>query len=104
MRRPLAKRGRTIWVELQSLCQDTQAFRMEAYHLRVAGSLYAVTNERLHTQELQLERARRRHLTANGRPHWISCLFTQPKLIEGLLCFLEETGFCAKPRTEWEPG
>ena len=42
--------------------------------------------------------------SANGRSHGISCLFMQPKLIEGLLHFLEETGACAKPRTEWEPG
>lgn len=50
------KERKDIWVELQSLRQDAQAFRAEAYRLRVAGSLDAATNERLRTQQLQLER------------------------------------------------
>jgi len=48
--------------------------------------------------------ARRRHLTANGRPRTLSQLFTNSKHVEEVLCFLEETGACAKPRTRWEPG
>jgi hypothetical protein len=44
-----------IWVELQSLRQDTQAFRMEVYRLRVVSSLDAATNERLRAQQPQLE-------------------------------------------------
>ena len=45
-----------IWTELQSLRQDTQAFRTEAYRLRTSGSLDAATNERLRAQQLDLER------------------------------------------------
>ena len=45
-----------IWTESQSLRQDTQAFRTEAYRLRTAGSLDAATNERLRTQQQELER------------------------------------------------
>ncbi|KAI9428393.1 hypothetical protein H4582DRAFT_2106833 [Lactarius indigo] len=45
-----------VWTELQSLRQDTQAFRTEAYRLRTAGSLDAATNERLRSQQLELER------------------------------------------------
>jgi ABC-type phosphate transport system auxiliary subunit len=45
-----------IWVDLQSLGQDTQAFRTEAYRLRTAGSLDLTTNERLRAQQLELER------------------------------------------------
>jgi ABC-type phosphate transport system auxiliary subunit len=45
-----------IWTESQSLRQDTQAFRAEAYRLRTAGSLDAATNERLRAQQQELER------------------------------------------------
>jgi len=45
-----------VWTELRSLRQDTQAFRTEAYRLRTAGSLDAATNERLRSQQLELER------------------------------------------------
>ncbi len=45
-----------LWTELQSLRQDTQAFRTEAYRLRTAGSLDAAANERLRSQQLELER------------------------------------------------
>ncbi len=48
--------------------------------------------------------SRRKHLTANGRPHGLSQLFTQPRYIEGLLGYLEETGVCAKPWRVREPG
>jgi len=48
--------------------------------------------------------ARRKHLTANGRPRNLSQLFNHPKRVVTVLRFLEETGVCAKPRTEWEPG
>ena len=45
-----------ISTELQSLRQDTQEFRTEAYLLRVSGSLDAATNERLRAQQVDLER------------------------------------------------
>jgi hypothetical protein len=45
-----------IWVELQSFRQDTLALRTEAYHLRTAGRLDAKANERLRTQQKDLER------------------------------------------------
>ena len=48
--------------------------------------------------------SRRRHLTANGRPHDLPSLFTQPDRIVNLLRFLEETGACASPQFPWEPG
>jgi len=41
---------------LQSLRQDTQEFRTEAYHLRITGCLDAATNERLRAQQQELER------------------------------------------------
>jgi hypothetical protein len=44
-----------IWVELQSLRQDTQAFRTEVYRLRTTGSLDAATNERLRARQTELE-------------------------------------------------
>jgi hypothetical protein len=44
-----------IWVELQSFRQDTLALRTEAYRLRTAGSLDASANERLRTQQKELE-------------------------------------------------
>jgi hypothetical protein len=48
--------------------------------------------------------ARRKHLTANGRPRNLSQLFNHPERVTSLLRFLEETRACAKPRTEWELG
>ena len=48
--------------------------------------------------------ARRRHLTANGRPRTLPQLFDKPKRVLETLRFLKETGACAKPRARWEPG
>ena len=48
--------------------------------------------------------ARRKHLTANGRPRTLPQLFANSKRVEEVLRFLEETGACAKPRARWEPG
>jgi hypothetical protein len=48
--------------------------------------------------------ARRKHLTASGRPRNLSQLFNHPSRVLTLLRFMEETGACAKPRTVWEPG
>jgi hypothetical protein len=45
-----------IWVELQSFRYDTLALRTEAYRLRTAGRLDAKANERLRTQQTELER------------------------------------------------
>ena len=45
-----------IWVELQSFRQDTMALRTEAYRLRTAGRLDPTANERLRTQQTELER------------------------------------------------
>lgn len=45
-----------IMFELQSLRQDTLALRTEAYRLRTAGRLDATANERLRTQQAELER------------------------------------------------
>ena len=45
-----------IWVELQSYRQDTQTLRIEAYRLRTAGRLDVTANERLRTQQTELER------------------------------------------------
>lgn len=45
-----------IWVELQTLRQDTQALRTNAHRLRTAGRLDATANERLRTQQTELER------------------------------------------------
>lgn len=45
-----------MWVELQTLRQDTQALRTNAYRLRTAGRLDATANERLRTQQTELER------------------------------------------------
>ena len=47
---------------------------------------------------------RRKHLTANGRPQSLPHLFAKHERVQSLLCFLEETGACAKPRARWEPG
>jgi hypothetical protein len=44
-----------ILVELQSFRQDTLALRTEAYRLRTAGRLDATANERLRTQQKELE-------------------------------------------------
>ena len=48
--------------------------------------------------------ARRRHITANGRPRTLPQLFANSKRVQEVLRFLEETGACAKPRARWEPG
>jgi ABC-type phosphate transport system auxiliary subunit len=53
---PSSKERKDIWVELQSLRQDTQALRTEAYRLRTAGRLDATSNERLRAQQTELER------------------------------------------------
>jgi hypothetical protein len=53
---PSSKERHDIWVELQSLSQDTQALRTEVYRLRTAGRLDALTNDRLRTQQTVLER------------------------------------------------
>jgi hypothetical protein len=45
-----------IWVELQSLRRDTQAFRTEVYRLRTTSSLDTQTNERLRARQTELER------------------------------------------------
>ena len=47
--------------------------------------------------------ARRRHLTANGRPRTLPQLFENRARVTEMLCFLEESGACAKPRAIWEP-
>jgi len=47
---------KAIWVDLQLFRQDTLALRTEAYRLRTAGCLDAAANERLRTQQTELER------------------------------------------------
>jgi hypothetical protein len=47
---------KNIWFELQSFRHDTLALRTEAYRLRTAGQLDATANERLRTQQTELER------------------------------------------------
>jgi hypothetical protein len=53
---PSNEERKDIWVELQSFRQDAQALRTEAYRLRTAGHLDATANERLRTQQTELER------------------------------------------------
>jgi hypothetical protein len=48
--------------------------------------------------------ARRRHLTANGRPRTLPQLFANSKRVQDVLRFVEETGACIKPWERWEPG
>ena len=48
--------------------------------------------------------ARRRYLTAFGNPRALHQLFDKPERVLGMLCFLEETNACAKPRERWNPG
>ena len=48
--------------------------------------------------------ARRKHLFASGRTRTLPQLFESRTRVLGTLRFLEETGACAKPRAEWEPG
>ncbi len=48
--------------------------------------------------------ARRKHLTVNGRPRSFPQLLKNPKRVQMLLRFLEETRACNKPRAVWEPG
>jgi hypothetical protein len=47
---------------------------------------------------------RRKHLVVNGRPQTLPQLFAKQERVQALLCFLEETKACAKPRAKWEPG
>jgi hypothetical protein len=47
---------------------------------------------------------RRRHITVSGRPRSFPQLLENPKHVQTLLRFLEETRACSKPRAEWEPG
>jgi hypothetical protein len=54
--KPSNEERKDIWVELQSFRQATLALRTEAYRLRTAGRLDATANERLHTQQTELER------------------------------------------------
>lgn len=51
-----SKERQDIWVDLQSLRQDTQALRTEVYRLRTAGRLDTTTNESLRAQQTELER------------------------------------------------
>jgi len=53
---PSNEERKDIWAELQSFRHDTLALRTEAYHLRTAGRLDATANERLRTQQTELER------------------------------------------------
>ena len=48
--------------------------------------------------------ARRKHLTASGRPRNLSQLFNHPQRVVALLRFLEETGVCAEPQTSLGAG
>jgi hypothetical protein len=49
--------------------------------------------------------SRHKYLTNNGRPRGgLQQLFQNPKRVLDVLRFLEESGACAKPRGEWEPG
>ncbi|KAF8502617.1 hypothetical protein F5888DRAFT_1607640, partial [Russula emetica] len=48
--------------------------------------------------------ARYKFLTDKGRPRSFPQLFENPKCIQELLRFLEETSACSKPRATWEPG
>ena len=48
--------------------------------------------------------ARRKYLFANGRPRLFHQIFNHPERVRDMLCFLEETGACARPRVIWEPG
>jgi hypothetical protein len=52
----------------------------------------------------QYTAARHRHLTVSSRPRSFPQLLENPKRIQMLLQFLEETRACNKPRAEWEPG
>lgn len=54
--KPSSKERKDIWVELQSLRQDTQALRTEVYRLRTAGRLDTTANESLRVQQTELER------------------------------------------------
>jgi len=51
-----SKERQAIWVELQSLRRDTQAFRAEVHRLRTMGGLNKATNERLRSQQNEMER------------------------------------------------
>jgi hypothetical protein len=62
-----------IWVELQSFRHDALALRTEAYHLRTAGHLDATANERLRTQQTELER--RGEALIKRCVHFLSSIF-----------------------------
>ena len=47
--------------------------------------------------------ARHRHLLSNGRPQSFQQLLENPKRVQKLLRFLEETRACNRPRASWEP-
>ena len=47
--------------------------------------------------------ARRKHLMFHGRTRSFQQLLENPKRIQELLRFLEETRACNKPRADWEP-
>jgi hypothetical protein len=47
---------------------------------------------------------RRKHLSSNSRLRSFPQLLKNPKRIQSLLRFLEETRACNKPQAEWEPG
>jgi hypothetical protein len=48
--------------------------------------------------------ARQKHLAAHGCPRTLPQLFDKPEHVLETLCFLEETGACAKPRERWDSG
>ena len=48
--------------------------------------------------------ARCKYLFANGHPRLFHQIFNHPERVRDVLCFLEETGTCAKPQAIWEPG
>ena len=54
--KPSSEERKGIWVELQSLRQDTQSLRTEVYRLRTAGRLDATANQSLRAQQTELER------------------------------------------------
>jgi len=47
--------------------------------------------------------ARRKYLFANGRPRLFHRIFNHSERVCDVLCFLEETGACARPRATWDP-
>ena len=61
------------------------------------------TTEHILTNCPMYDAARRRHLSAGGPPRSLLQLFANAKQARAVLCFLEETKACAKPRVAWEP-